>query len=139
MKTRFRPACIAALVLAVILSFPVCASAATEYDAEPYLINFAFLKASLSISESGRSNTEAKACLRDDTLHVNLESSLQRLENGRWVDVKSWSTTGSTVVTLTEQWYVTSGYSYRVVATAKVYDGNTLIETANRTSATVTY
>ena len=35
MKTRFRPACIAALLLAVVLSLSVCASAATEYDAEP--------------------------------------------------------------------------------------------------------
>ena len=139
MKTRFRPACIAALLLAAVLSLSICASATTECNVEPYYVNFSILNASLSISKSGCSNVEVKARLRDYTLTVNLESSLQRLENGRWVDVKTWSTEGSSLFTFTEQWYVISGYSYRVEVTAKVYDGNTLIETANRTSATVTY
>ena len=139
MKTRFRPACIAALMLAVVLSLSVCASAATEYDVEPYYVNFSILNASLSISQSGCAKVSVKVSLRDKTLRTDLESSLQRLENGRWVDVKTWSTEGSSLFTFTEQWYVISGYSYRVEVTAKVYDGNALIETANRTSATVTY
>ena len=139
MKTRFRPACIAAIVLAVVLSLSVCASAATEYDVEPYYVNFSILNASLSISQSGCAKVSVKVSLRDKTLRTDLESSLQRLENGRWVDVKTWSTEGSSLFTFTEQWYVISGYSYRVEVTAKVYDGNTLIETANRTSTTVTY
>ena len=139
MKTRFRPACIAALLLAVVLSLSVCASAATEYDAEPYYVNFSILNASLSISQSGCAKISVKVSLRDKTLRTDLESSLQRLENGRWVDVKTWSTEGSSLFTFTEQWYVISGYSYRVEVTAKVYDGNTLIETANRTSTTITY
>ena len=139
MKTRFRPACIAAIVLAVILSFPVCASAATEYDIEPYFVNFYSLNASLSISQSGCAKVSVKASLRDKTLRADLESSLQRLENGRWVDVKTWSTEGSSLFTFTEQWYVISGYSYRVEVTAKVYDGSTLIENASQVSTTVTY
>ncbi|MCC3374357.1 hypothetical protein [Cohnella sp. REN36] len=73
----------------------------------------------------------------DSTLTVEL----QRSKGNGWSTVTSWSKsfTGGGVHSLEENYYVTSGYTYRVVAKATIKSGNTVLETASSTSSEVTY
>ncbi|MNP63429.1 hypothetical protein D3C76_1588260 [compost metagenome] len=73
----------------------------------------------------------------DSTLSIEL----QRKNGSEWSVVNSWSEsfTGRGSHSLEEKYYVTSGNTYRVVATALIKDGNKVLETATVTSSEVTY
>lgn len=64
---------------------------------------------------------------------------LQRLENGRWTNVDSWTNSGSIFISQTANAYVLPGY-YRVHVVAFVYSsGGTLKDSATQDSNTVQY
>ena len=79
---------------------------------------------SLSISSSGYAECLSDITTLDSDSEIDLMMSLQRSSNnGRtWITVKTWDTSDNGFATLEKGWFVTSGYSYRVKATAEIYD-----------------
>jgi len=60
--------------------------------------------------------------------------------NGQWNTIKTWSSSDSTIVSLMKDWYVASGYQYRLKLTHTAMDSNlTVIESFISYSKTVAY
>ena len=86
-----------------------------------YIMN---LYTSLSISSNGRSNSYAKMNAYPGVDSVRISMYLQRYDNG-WKTVKHWVKNFSgTTGTLSKNWYVMSGYEYRVRTYFYAYDGS---------------
>lgn len=73
----------------------------------------------------------------DSTLTI----AIQRLNGNSWSTVKSWSETftGRGQHSMEEEYYVTSGHTYRVLTTVAIKSGSTVLETASTTSSQVSY
>ena len=97
-------------------------------DPSPYtyissiLINF-------DISSAGLTDDYCQVYIPDDTCTCYLYMYLQRWNsNSRvWETIKSWNTSGSDTITLEKEWYVASGYAYRLKNTIYVYDSDDLL------------
>lgn len=74
----------------------------------------------LTISDSGRAECYTQVQI-DTGYTVELEVKLQKLD-GKWTDVRTWTTTGQERITIEEPWYVVRGYDYRLRITATVHD-----------------
>lgn len=71
---------------------------------------------------------------------VKVEASLQQYKNGTWTTIKSWSNTETgTNAGLAGTYYVTKGYSYRVVSCGSVFKSGNLVEITSYTSNSKTY
>lgn len=65
---------------------------------------------------------------------VKFEICLMQYKNGTWNSIKKWSTKEKVVnqkALFSQSYKVDRNYKYKVVGTAKVYDGKTLIDTIN--------
>lgn len=117
---------IIALCLALILSVNVCAFATdTDLDNSAEMIDprykvISFIYINFTISDSGRSNSCVDVQIGEGYT-VELEVKLQKLD-GKWTDVRTWTTTGEEFITIDEPWYVVRGYDYRLRITATVHD-----------------
>ena len=94
----------------------------------------------ISISDSGCAQCVGQVELRDSSYEIDLAVELQRNNGWSWSTIKSWSASGTGVVSLDKEWYVSSGYTYRVYASAEVTapDG-TVVETVPKYSLTSEY
>lgn len=107
---------------------------------QPWYTNITTLSVSLNISSSGYSTCYGKVNLVNSTDTSNLSIELQQKSGSTWSTIKTWDTTGSNTFSLEKNWYVSSGYTYRILVTAKVYNSSgTLQETASSYSSTVAY
>ncbi|MDU7477791.1 MAG: hypothetical protein E7L01_31295 [Paenibacillus macerans] len=106
----------------------------------PFYQYISVLSSSLSIGKTGKAVSSGNVYY-PDSYDSTLSIELQRKNGSKWSVVKSWSEsfTGKGSHSLEEEYYVTSGNTYRVVTTAKIKDGNKILETATRTSSEVTY
>ena len=96
----------------------------------------------LTISSSGYAQCSSEIRTFDSSYEIDLTMSLQRSSNdGRtWSNVKTWDTSDYGSAALEEGWFVLSGYSYRVKATAEIYDeSGDLIEEESVTSPVEEY
>ncbi len=60
--------------------------------------------------------------------------------SGQWNTIKTWSASDSTVVSLSKDWYVVSGYQYRLKLTHTAMDSNSnVIDSFISYSKTVAY
>ena len=82
----------------------------------------------LTISTSGKAScySWAESAYSTDTIDLTME--LQRYIGGTWDTVKSWNGSGTAIAYLNKDWYITSGYNYRVLATAKVYNSSGVLQ-----------
>lgn len=96
---------------------------------------------SLTISSSGYAECSSEVRTPDSSLEIDLTMTLQRSSNGRtWSNVKTWDTSDYGSASLDKGWFVSSGYSYRVKATADVYDASgDFVESATVTSLVTKY
>ena len=97
---------------------------------------------SLSISSSGYAQCSSDISTLDSDSEIDLTMSLQRSSNdGRtWSTVETWDTSDYGSAALEEGRFVLSGYSYRVKATAEIYDeSGDLIEEESVTSPVEEY
>ena len=79
---------------------------------------------SLSISSSGRSNSYARIITYSGVDEVKISMYLQRYDNG-WKTVKHWAQNfDDTYAYLSKNWYVMSGYEYRVLSYFYAYEGS---------------
>ncbi len=131
------------MVLLISLSFgtPVLASVAPQGTIVPCYSYISTIGSGLSINSGGYST-----CSGFINIYVNYSSTititLQRSSNGSsWTNIKSWSQSFSTtgLNSIEKGYYVESGYFYRVLTTAQVKNGNTVLETATCYSAVKSY
>jgi len=106
----------------------------------PYFQYINMVGASLTISSSGKAVPFGYVNYLgnyDSTIKIEL----QRQTGSGWTTVKSWSDdfTGAGTHGLEKEYYVASGNVYRVVATATIKNGSTVLETGTSTSSQVTY
>ena len=98
------------------------------------------MKVDLTISASGLSTSYCRVRLANSSDSVTLAIELQRQNGNSWSRVNSWSTSGSGVVFIERDWNVARGNSYRVRATAQVFNSSgRLVETAVDHSAIVLF
>ena len=96
----------------------------------------------LTISSSGYAQCSSEIRTFDSSYEIDLTMSLQRSSNdGRtWSTVETWDTSDYGSAALEEGRFVLSGYSYRVKATADIYDeSGDLIEEESVTSPVEEY
>jgi hypothetical protein len=134
-----KPICIF-LVICVFLSVPISSFASTTH--EDFLIarRYSFidlLSAGLSIDGNGRATCRGTVQATYTYTMLSIEVSLQQSENNTWTTLETWTDSGPGYWSLevTGNRYILSGYSYRVVSTATVYDanGNQLEKKSNTT------
>ena len=124
-------------VLMIFLLVPT----AVAMDIQPRYTQVRSFRLNLGISDDGCAQCVGQVELRDSSHGVDLTVELQRSTNGRtWSTIKSWSASDTGVVALDKEWYVSSGYKYRVYATVEVSapDG-TVVETVPAYSLTTEY
>lgn len=114
---------------------------AQDMTLQPRYSNIRSLTASLEISKSGCASCYGEVVLANSTDTAELTMELQRNSGGTsWHTVKSWDMDGKGTVCLDKDWYVMSGYSYRVHVTAEIYASDeSLVETAPTDSLIVGY
>ena len=133
------------LSLALSLILILSSLAPTAYASEELTIQSRYSRitsftVAFSISSSGLSSDYSSIKLTNSTDTVNLIIELQQKSGSTWSTIKTWETSGSGTVSLDKSWYVSSGYSYRIYVTAKVYNSSdTLSETATLISSTASY
>jgi len=140
--------CMGILVLmTVFTAVPAYAAAEVVQHAEtqgvitPQYTYISLLSTGLSINSSGKATCQGFASAYDDSHTTRLTVELQKSSTSGWSTIKSWSasSTGISIAGIEENYYVVSG-TYRVCATAKVYNASgTLLENKSAYSNTVTY
>lgn len=92
-------------------------------------------------SSNGKATCSAGADVTN-SFKISIVAELQRKSGGKWQTLESWSNSGiySVYVSNGGEYYVTSGYSYRVNATAYVYDSaGKLVESVEKQSKEIAY
>ncbi len=138
--------CWGIIILMVFIATPVYAADLIENPGEPGVITpkftyISWLSSGLSINSWGKATCLGSASAYDSSHTTNLTVKLQKSNAGGWSTTKSWSasSTGTSLAKVEENYYVAHG-TYRVCATAKVYNSSgTLLESKSVYSNTVTY
>lgn len=110
-------------------------------DPSPYTY-IATINIVFDISSTGLTDDYCQVYIPDTTCTATLDMYLQRwnTNTSRWETVKSWSKQGVETITLEKEWYVASGYIYRLKCAISVYDSDGLLgEVAVGYSTHVTY
>ena len=114
---------------------------ANAYDineiTSPYYIAIRSKGAGLKEAAAGLA-TCTSSFMTNGSQTIKLTMTLVRVENGSNVHVKSWTASGTGFVSCSQNWYVATGYTYKVIATANIYDSNgTFIESGSVDSNSV--
>ena len=111
---------LSAMLLAAVMLLSVVPVSAVNPEISPLRYdNVSRMFVSLSISDKGLSSCYGEIVLRDMSL------ILQKSKNQvSWSDEKTWTTDGSYVVLIDKDYYVVSGYYYRVKLSGTVYDSS---------------
>ncbi|MEA5038772.1 MAG: hypothetical protein VB086_02925 [Clostridiaceae bacterium] len=136
------------LTLCVLMTatLPTYAISANSLSAElssaqitPMFTYIALLGVGLNINSNGLAACGGTAIIYNTLYTCSMTMKLQRYTSS-WTTIQTWTFSGDDTLDVTEYYYVTSGYDYRVVITVKVYNQNgTLLETQTATSATRSY
>lgn len=135
MKKRRIKAFVATLLAVVCLLSAVSAASAVE----PRLTGIINFNTSLTIDDNGIAKCRVSSALNTTTYTGTLVVKLQRSGNGSsWSTAKIWTASRNNVVSIAQDYYVASGYYYRLQCTVTVFDadGNT-IGTNSKISSTV--
>lgn len=110
------------LILVMIMTLATQAFAALpdETIISPQYTYIKVLTADLSIDESTGVSTSRATCYAASGCTVEVECKLQRYTGSVWTTLKTWTSTGSRYASVTQDWAVSSGYTYRVYATYRI-------------------
>lgn len=143
MKTKKRTRMlIAVLVLSLVVGMVPAAAAQTndESEIQPYYIDLFQITANINISNAGKATCTGYATTYNSTDEIRMTLYLQRLEDGKWVTVKSWSSTGHDYLAMEAYRYIVPGYYYHTLTMVSIYDSaGKYIESASCASRAVYY
>ena len=112
----------------------------SEISKTPRYARIIIYEVSLTISPAGLTDCYSRVRLADSTDTATITIELQQKNGSTWSNLKSWSISGSDVVSIDKERYVSPGYTYRVYSTVQVYNSSgKLMETATLTSKTADY
>ncbi len=123
------------ILMFILIIVLLCSVSMTSYAADneelaekpPVSLRFTYIMnayTSLSITGGGLSTSLARMNAYPGVDSVRISMYLQRYNSG-WTTVKHWAQDfDGTTGTLSKNWYVTSGYEYRVLSYFYAYDGN---------------
>lgn len=97
-------------------------------DPSPYTyISTIFMN--FEISSTGLTDDYCRVYIPDSSCSCWIDMYLQRWNSSSndWETVKSWSKYGSSTIALEKEWYVASGYTYRLKCIVSVYDSDGLL------------
>ena len=116
---RRRLSGILGIIFALMMVVPAAAVQTDEgRAAEARYIGITRLWAGLEINSHGYSTCTGECDVRSG-YDVEATMELQQKKDGLWETIKTWSSSGDGVVFI-ENWYVASGYDYRVKISADV-------------------
>lgn len=121
------------LVTILLISMAIPAHAALpDPPVTPQYDYIETCRVGLSINESSGIANCTASCYVATNNKVEIEYKLQKYMGSYWATVKTWTTSATSYVSLSQSWAVYSGYTYRGYATCRVYDsaGN-LLETGS--------
>lgn len=113
-------------------------SAAPGDTVQPLWVYVNYVSGTIDISSGGMAKVSASTRMKPEKVQKTIiTASLQQYEAGQWKEIKSWtaSSSGTSAKLSEKSWPVAHGYSYRVVVTAKAYDGATLLEQGSYTAS----
>lgn len=116
------------IVIVILLSFSNFAFATTSEDDGGGAVDYTYISSTvtnLEINAAGKASCSANIICYSGTDRNRISAYLQRNVSGSWVTVQHWSkdTTG-TYGSLYKEYYVTSGYQYRLRVYYYAYDGD---------------
>lgn len=112
----------------------------TNSEVGPLWVNITKFSNSFDITTNGLAQLDTSISARSNINKVVINSSIQQNINGSWQTIKSWtSTSSSNSGSLAQNWYVVSGYYYRLVSTGAVYENNVLVEKTSYTGGSYWY
>lgn len=97
--------------------------------------------AAIEINQStGKVTCSANATSRIATDTLKVTMTLQKLSGNTWDEVKTWTNSGSEIVSMSKTLYIAQAGSYRVISSTDVYNsaGN-YVESGSATSKTVSF
>jgi len=110
------------LMLVLILSMALPTFAAEGPYVQPRYKHIATFSAEIEYGNWGIATCRSVVTI-DDGYQVTLTMSLQQSSgNDSWKDVKTWTDQGYSGASITQEYSLLNKYSYRVLATATVYD-----------------
>jgi len=124
------------LFCTLLLMVAVPANATENYElmdketltVQPRFTNISVFMNSFDITTSGKAVIESVLSARDCD-EVRISMYLQRYEGGKWVNVKNWAETRKGMsMLLSKNWYVPSGYQYRMKSYGYAYSNGQLVE-----------
>lgn len=131
--------------LLLMIAVPVNATENMEFTdnetiiIQPRFTNISVFMNSFDITTGGKAIVESALSARNCD-EVRISMYLQRYENGNWISIKNWAETRSGVsMLLSKEWYVASGYQYRMKSYGYVYSGDQLLESTSHTSVSKVY
>lgn len=124
------------IVLIILLLVTFCSPLYARYSF------ITMLSGGLSIDSYGLAACTGLVIPSKSTTTTFLTVTLEHSKNGSWVEIESWTNSGSGLasISLTGKRYVSRG-TYRVVVNAKVYDTSSgeLLEDVSYTTSEKTY
>lgn len=128
------------LCLSPVQMFAAQMNQATNLEISPmwtYIVEFTN---SFDISGSGQFQFDTSLYARSEINKVVINASIQQYKDGSWQTIKSWTSTSySNSGYLAPNWYVMSGYYYRLVSNGSVYQNDALMEQTSYTGLAYWY
>lgn len=95
--------------------------------------------ANLDITGTGRADIDVSICASGSE-RTGVRADLQKFIQGSWTTIKTWSVTNNSgICTMSNSWYVDTGYAYRVVAYGYVYRNGNVVESTSITTPSQSY
>ncbi|MGL5711977.1 MAG: hypothetical protein ACRCXT_13655 [Paraclostridium sp.] len=107
-------------------------------DTAPRYKYISSARSNISINSSGLATISCSALGVTGVNKIEMTSYLQQYKGGKWVNIASWSGSGTNNCLVSKTKSVTKGYSYRVSAKIKAYKG-TQSESITVNSTTAIY
>ena len=127
------------LMALCMLNTSALAAVADDNTILPRYVGITEINATLTIDRTDKATCESDVALKNPTYRADVTMTLYRSSDGnKWTSIKSWSGSGKSQIKLSQNYYVLSGYYYKVEVTAKVYNAaSTLLETVSAASETI--
>lgn len=140
MKKSVKRKLAGAMAVATLLSGGVNAFAALPQEevVMPMYVGITAATCSLTLGSYGKLTCEG-ATQTSNSYYAGVTVELQRNDGG-WTTIKTWSVTDGSYAAVYEDYFVLSGYSYRLKVTHKSYTKNWVeVESVTAYSNTVNY